>query len=192
MILLLNITSSMANAAIIELGQPVYGGNGCPKGSTDVFFNEDKSEILLKFSNYITEAGGKLGKLARKTCNVAIPIHLDRLYQISLIDSSYMGFVHLPKKATAIFSAETFLPGAIGEKNIKQFSGKIEQDFLLPSEISIKNLAWSPCTSDTLLRINTSMVVQSNRKNETSMAIIDAAALDAGITYHLALRECSE
>jgi hypothetical protein len=190
LIILINFSSSIAHADSLEIGNIVYGGNGCPKGSAEVYLNDDQSEMFIRFKNYSAEAGGKLSSLARKSCNFAIPLHIPQGISVSLLSFDYLGHLSLPKKATAQFSAEYFFAGVTGVKASKTFTGRTEGDFLIQNQVVLEETSWSKCGEDTILRLNSSLLVKSNRRNESSVASIDGEALETGILYKIQSKHC--
>lgn len=174
----------------IELGLPAYGGNGCPQGSSDIFISPDQSEMFIRFNNYSAEAGGGLATLARKSCNLAIPLHLPGGISVSLVGVHYLGSVELPRKASATFNTEYFFVGQKSVKSTKEFTGKLVSDFHIEDEVAIESQTWSACGADTILRINSSMLVKANKRATRAVASVDGMALDAGIVFKIKTRSC--
>ncbi len=48
--------TASAQAQQITLGQPGYGGTGCPAGSVSVTLSPDQTSLSLLFDGYIVEA----------------------------------------------------------------------------------------------------------------------------------------
>ena len=66
-----------ASADDISLGIPGFGGSGCPAGSVSATLSPDAKSLSLLFDEYVVSAGGTTGRsFDRKTCNVAIPVHV--------------------------------------------------------------------------------------------------------------------
>ena len=187
---LFSFISLVHASSSIELGVPSYGGNGCPQGTSDVYISPDQSEIFIRFNNYITEAGNGSTAIARKSCNLAIPLHLAEGVSVTLMGIDYLGFVELPRKATATFNAEYFFVGESSVKSTKEFSGKISSDFHIKNDLSIGSQSSSACGADSILRVNTSMLVKTNKKGTKAVAIVDGMALDAGLVFKLKIKNC--
>ena len=59
------IGSSFAGTAFaddIALGEPGYGGTGCPDGSASVTLSPDAKSLSILFDEYYVEAGGETNK----------------------------------------------------------------------------------------------------------------------------------
>src|SRR5690606_12661462 len=70
----------------ITLGPPGYGGTGCPGGSVSVTLSPDNTSLSLLFDRYVVEAGGSTGRsFDRKSCNLAIPVHVPQGLSVSII-----------------------------------------------------------------------------------------------------------
>lgn len=188
---LLSISLSSAFAQDdIALGQPGYGGNGCPAGSASVTLSPDAKSLSIIFDQFIAEAGPNVGKqLDRKACNIAIPVHIPSGYSISIIAVDYRGFVSLPRNATARLSAEYFFAGMQGPRFVKDFRGVQNTDYTFNNTLGVAANVWSPCGADVNLRVNANMML-TNRGYEDAMATVDSTDINAGIIYQLQWRRC--
>lgn len=182
---------AMADLNDIKLGVPGYGGNGCPANSASVTLSEDAKSLSIIFDQFIVEAGGMNKQTERKTCNIAIPVHVPQGYSVSVIDVDYRGYVSLPAQASARLTAEYFLAGSLGPRFDKTFLGRTDTDYTFKNVIGINAQVWSPCGADTILRVNAAMLVKTNRYQDEAMATVDSADFKAGILYQLQWRRCS-
>src|SRR6188768_2969078 len=100
LLLAMGLTMSAAHADDIKLGTPGYGGNGCPAGSVSAILSPDRKSLSLLYDQYQLPVGGDTGKaFERKSCNVAIPVHVPQGRSISILAVDYRGFNHLPRGA---------------------------------------------------------------------------------------------
>ncbi len=184
-------SSAIAQADDIRLGEPGYGGSGCPSNSASVTLAPDQKSLSILFDQYVVEAGAATRKrLDRKSCNIAIPVHVPQGYSIAVFQVDYRGFTALPYGARGTFNVENFFAGSQGPRRTKTFYGPSNQDYLLTDDLSAESLVWTPCGADTNLRINTSMTVQTNGSYESAMATVDSADVSAGLIYHIQWRRC--
>ncbi|MEQ1875764.1 MAG: DUF4360 domain-containing protein [Bdellovibrionia bacterium] len=175
----------------IQLGEPAYGGTGCPAGSASVSLSPDQKTLSLLFDQYVVEAGGTTGKtLDRKTCNIAIPVRVPHGYSISLIKVDYRGFNFLPRGANARFTAEYFFAGSRGPITSRSFFGPTQSDYLFTNNLIAEAIVWSACGANTNLRVNSNMTVLSPRQ-EQALSTVDSADVEAGIIYQIQWRRCS-
>ena len=188
---LVAMAASQAFADDIRLGQPAYGGSGCPAGSASAVVSPDQQSLSVLFDQYIVEAGGMTGKrLDRKSCNLAIPVHVPQGYSIALFQVDYRGFAAIPSGGRGQFNAEYFFAGSQGPRQTKTFTGPTNRDYELTSRLAAGSLVWSPCGASTNLRINTGMMVQTNASYADALATVDSADVTAGLIYHIQWRRC--
>jgi hypothetical protein len=65
-----SLFATFAHADDISLGQPGYGGTGCPSGSVSATLSPDSKSLSLLFDSNLVQAGGDSGKsFDRKSCN---------------------------------------------------------------------------------------------------------------------------
>lgn len=175
----------------IQLGTPAYGGNGCPAGTASVSLSTDSKSLSLIFDQFIVEAGGAMRSLERKSCNVAIPVHIPQGFSVSVVSVDYRGYVSLPAQASARMTAEYFLAGSVGPRFDKIFLGRTDTDYQFTNNLEVNAQVWSPCGADTILRVNAAMLVKTNRYNDQATATVDSADFKTGILYQLQWKRCS-
>ncbi len=184
--LILLLLSFAVYADDVALGMPGYGGNGCPAGSASVTLSPDAKSLSIIFDSFLAQAGGRK-TIDRKSCNLAIPVHVPQGFSVSIIDVDYRGFVSLPRGSFARVQSEYFFAGQTGPILKKTFFGGLERDFLLSAKLGISSIVWSKCGQDVNLRVNTSLLLRSRKE---ALAAIDSIDMDAGLVYHLQWRRC--
>lgn len=186
----LALSSSAAFADDISLGTPGYGGNGCPDGSVSTTLSPDNKALSLLFDQYQVSVGGTSGKsFDRKSCNVAIPVHVPQGLSVSVLDIDYRGFNHLPAGANSQFNVEYFFAGGRGPAFRRTFNGPLDSDYTISNQIVATAMVWSGCGVDVNLRTNTSMRL-GTRNNAEAMATVDSEDVKAAIVYRLQWRSC--
>lgn len=174
----------------ISLGLPGYGGTGCPSGSVSATLSPDSKSLSLIFDQYEVSAGGETGRtFDRKSCNVAIPVHIPEGYSIAVLSIDYRGFNHLPARASSQFNVEYFFAGGRGPAFRRSFYGVLDSDYTITNQLVAESLVWSRCGEDVNLRTNSSMRVSSPTRAE-AIATVDSEDVSAAIVYHLQVRRC--
>jgi hypothetical protein len=185
------LSSTGALADDIQLGQPAYGGSGCPAGTASAALSPDNQALSILFDSYQVEAGGVTGRTVdRKSCNIAIPVHVPQGYSVAVFQVDYRGFNAIPAGGRTQFNVEYFFAGYAGPRATRLFQGPQTQDFLVSNQLVAETLVWSPCGADTILRTNSSMMAVTNGRREQTFASIDSADIQAGIVYQLQWRRC--
>ncbi len=188
---LIAFTGAEASAQDIRLGAPGYGGTGCPSGSASVTLSPDSKSLSILFDQYIVEAGASTGRsIDRKGCNLAIPVQVPNGYSIAVFQVDYRGFAAIPAGGRGQFAVEYFFAGSRGPRQTKTFYGPSNQSYALTDELTAESLVWTPCGASTNLRVNTSMLVQSNSRRDQALATVDSADVTAGLVYHIQMRRC--
>jgi len=175
----------------ISLGEPGYGGTGCPAGSVSVTLSPDAKSLSLLFDEYQVVVGGESGKsFDRKSCNIAIPVHVPQGLSVSILKIDFRGFNHLPRSSSSQFNVEYFFAGSKGPSFQRKFRGPIDEDYLINNEITANAIVWSGCGADVNLRTNSSMRL-SSLYNQEAMSSIDSEDINAAIVYQLQWRKCN-
>jgi hypothetical protein len=191
LILIAVFSATSVFADDIRLGVPAYGGNGCPQGTASAVLSPDFKTLSILFDQYSAEAGRSTGRnLDRKSCNIAIPVHVPSGLSISLFQVDYRGFNSLPAGGSSRMSVEYFFAGQRGPNYTKDFRGELNQNFLVTNKLLGESLIWSACGAQTNLRVNSNITAQTNARNEQTITTIDSADLKSGLIYHVQWRTC--
>jgi hypothetical protein len=179
-----------AQAQTITLGQPGYGGTGCPAGSVSATLSPDSTSLSLLFDGYYVEAGGTTGlSFDRKNCNVSIPVNVPQGYSVSVISIDYRGFNQLPNGGQSTFNVEYFFAGGRGPTFTRNFRGELSDEYLIHNELTAESTVWSACGAQVLLRTNSSIRVQTTAGRQ-ALATVDSQDVSAAIIYNLRWRRC--
>lgn len=186
----LTLASQVSFAQGLKLGEPQYGGTGCPMGSAAIALSPDQSALSILFDQYVVEAGGDKS-FDRKNCNIAIPVRVPQGYSVSVFAIDYRGFTGLPSGGRAQLSVNYFLAGnGNGVRTTKTFYGPASSDYFKQDRLGMEAIVWSACGADTVLRTNTTMLVQSNSRRQQAMATVDSMDVQSGLVYHLQWKKC--
>lgn len=182
--------ASVAHADDIALGLPGYGGTGCPDGSASVTLSPDAKSLSILFDQYFVEAGGTSNKsFDRKSCNIAIPVHVPQGLSVSVLAIDYRGYNNIPTGAKTTFNVEYFFAGQKGPTFTKNFNGPLDTDYLIQNKLQAQALVWSACGADVNLRTNSSIRVQTTQ-NKEALATVDSEDVSAAIIYALQWKKC--
>nr|WP_295900967.1 DUF4360 domain-containing protein [uncultured Bdellovibrio sp.] len=180
---------SLEAQAQVSLGEPAYGGTGCPAGSASVTLSPDQTALSILFDNYVAEAGGAR-RVDRKSCNISIPVKVPQGYSVSVFQVDYRGFNSVPRGGQSRFDAEYFWAGARGPRVSRTFVGPYNDVYTLTDNLIASAVVWTPCGESVNLRVNTSMMAQTNARGEQTLATVDSADITSGVIYHLQWRRC--
>lgn len=185
------LLSGIAHANRLELGEPAYGGTGCPAGTASVALSPDNLSLSILFDQYVVEAGADKA-FDRKNCNIAIPVKVPQGYSVSVFAIDYRGFIGIPSGGRAQLAVNYFLAGdGAGIRTQKTFTGPFSSDYIKSDSLGLQAIVWSACGASTNLRANTTLLVQSNSRRQQAMATVDSADVQAGLVYHLQWRRCN-
>lgn len=184
--------TTQAFGADIKLGGAAYGGTGCPGGSASVTLSPDSTALSILFDTYVAEAGGNTGKtIDRKSCNISIPVFVPQGFSVAVFKVDYRGYTAVPAAGQAKFDAEYFWAGARGPKMSRILTGPYNDNYTLTDELNTTSTVWTPCGASVNLRVNTSMMAQTNARREQTLATVDSADVSSGLIYHLQWRRCN-
>jgi hypothetical protein len=189
--LLLVGSAAFANPGL-KLGQPDHAGPGCPVGSVSATLSPDANELSVLFDQYIVEAGGVSGKrFDRKSCNISVPVQIPQGYSVSIFQVDYRGFAGIPVGGRGSLSAEYFFTGGRGVvRTNKALPVGGTRDYIFTDRLEASAQVWTPCGASTNLRINTGLLVQTNRNYDDTLATVDSVDISNGLIYHIQWKRC--
>ena len=151
----------------------------------------DQKSISVLFDQFIAESGGITGRrVDRKSCNLSIPVYAPNGYSIGIFQVDYRGFNSLPARARSRFEAEYFWAGARGPRVQREYVGPLNREFFIRDELMTRNIVWTPCGDSVNLRINASILNQTNERNEQTLSMVDSADVNGELIYHIQWRRC--
>lgn len=174
-------------AADIQPGMPATEAPAA-RYPASVTLAPDQKSLSILFDQYVVEAGN--GRtMDRKSCNIAIPVRVPQGYSISVFQIDYRGFNSLPAGARSQFNVE--YPCRLARcSSVEVILWPCFEPLRTHRQPHRRSLGLDLRGADTNLRVNTSMLVQSNRRQEQAMATVDSADVTAGLVYHIAWRTC--
>jgi hypothetical protein len=169
----------------IQVGELAYGGTGCPEGSIVFSGDPENNTLNLLFDKYTAVAGAGEGRLARRSCNLIIPVSVPAGFQIGIVSAAYKGYVSLPRGAEAKLKTEYFIAGSEGALSEDFFSGDISEELNVLHESPEGAIIYSQCGGESHIRINTSILVETNQAQQEAILTLDQASL-----IQLVMRAC--
>lgn len=158
----------------LEVGIPEFAGNGCPAASATVYMGDSADDIFMFFHQYVAKAGGASKKsLVRKSCSVAIPITIPAGIKVGLYNLNYFGDKVIPKGGKGQLKLEQFFVGQQGVTTVKTFAGKSDSSFIVGEVENTVSTIWTKCGESSNLRINSSLLVKTNAKQEETILKMD-------------------
>ena len=164
----------------VTLGEPGYGGTGCPDGTAQVIRGFSNQAAIYILDAYKVGDGGRA--VDRKTCAVAIPVDVPDGVSVAMRSVAIRGNAKLPEGLDATVSVEAFTASSQGEINEVPLNGAMNSGYLRFVTIPDDKLQWSDCGADTNLRVNTSLRTRGDKEA--------AVSLTALIVYPLATKAC--
>ena len=177
----------------LRMGNPSYGGSGCPAGTASVSLSPSEDAISILFDEFSATAGGEGGKrVDRKSCNLSIPVSIPQGYSVSVFQVDYRGFNYIPSSGSYTrLNTEYFWAGIRGPMFSKLFVGPQNKDFTTSNGILASALVWTPCGASVNLRVNSSIMAQTNRNMDQTDIMVDSADITSGLVYHIQWRRCN-
>lgn len=183
-IFVLILTSTFSYAAdSVYFGEVGFGGTGCKPGETSVRLSSSRRVLRLQFQEYVVESTGRLD---RKSCGVAIPVHVPKGLQVSVVPVELSGFAAVGADSLGQINVESFFVGQKAEMIAHDLSAH-SGHFNVRSHGASGAEGWSECGKDTFLRVNTSALTKAGGEDSWSQVAVTSAAL-----FQIRTQKCHE
>jgi hypothetical protein len=180
----------------VTIGNPVYGGNGCPQGTMRAIFAPDNLSFSLLFDQFIAEVTDP--SLAAKdlmTCDSIIPIQIPEGMQMQITRVDLRGFAALPERARGTLHSTFNFKGRGGDgdrMNLRyNFEGPMMENYELSSDAMAPGESeTSPCGGSFQLRIMNQLKVKTPRKGERASITLDSVDGSTEAVYFVSWQVC--
>ncbi len=188
------LLSGLAAQAQISLGNPAYGGTGCPAGSASVSLTQDQQTLSILFDSFVVQAPTLQGAaFDRKNCNLRIPVRVGSGYQVALIAFDYNGFAGIPSGGRGQFEARYAYVGQARPAIFrKTFMGPQVQNYSLKNELISTTIDWTPCSTgqDLMMVVDANILAMTNNRQDATQLSIDSVDVQTGLLYKYQIRRC--
>jgi len=180
----------------INVGSPVYGGNGCPQGTMRVVFSPDNLSFSLLFDQFIAEVVDPSGSAKDvMACDLIIPMQIPNGMQMTITRVDFRGFSALPARARAVLhSMFNFRGRGDGERmNLRYtFSGPVMENYEISSDaLAPGETETSPCGGAFQLRILNQLRIHTTKKGEPASITLDSVDGASEAMYFVNWQSCA-
>ncbi|MEK6580084.1 MAG: DUF4360 domain-containing protein, partial [Bdellovibrionota bacterium] len=183
----------------VRLGNPVMGGDGCVDPVRNIqtasaVLSDDRTSLSILYDAYSAQAGRNFGKtFERKHCDLVVPLQVPAGYEVSVMQVDYRGFAAIPQGGSGRFRAEYFFAGeGRGIVTEQRFAPGAMTEYLVPNNLTVES--WSTCGASVNLRVNSSIIAQSNVNGDEAQVTVDSTDANIrnkyGVIFHLSFRAC--
>jgi hypothetical protein len=180
----------------VRLGNPTYGGNGCPNGTARAILSPDSKTLSILFDHFETRAGGTLAKKTVADCSLRVPISVPLNFQAMVTRLDYRGFAYAPQQGRAVLKAnyqvirgDDLSPVNKIIKRRKQFQGPVNNNFTAVTRFRLNRFDLK-CGESFILKMGTRVVAVANNRNEETMMTLDSIDQTANVLYALRWKRC--
>jgi hypothetical protein len=181
----------------VEIGTPVYSGNGCPQGTMRAVFAPDGLSFSLLFDQFVAEvADPSKGASDIIACNALIPMQIPAGMQMQITRVDLRGFAALPARAKGLLHSVFNFRGHSGDGNRMNlrydFEGPMTENYELSSDVlSPGETESSPCGGSFHLQIANQLRLRSSKKGEAASLTLDSIDGAAEAVYFVSWQACS-
>jgi Domain of unknown function (DUF4360) len=186
------VLASIASQAQVSLGQPAYGGTGCPAGSASATLTDDGSVLSILFDSFVAEAGSTTARrIDRKNCNLRIPVNVGQGYQVALLAFDYRGYAAIPFGGQGVLDVNySYVGQQFPVRFSKSFNQGTQTNYSAQHELISTTLTWSPCGQQVMLKADAAVRAISNSSMQQTMLTVDSVDVTAGLLYKVQWRRC--
>lgn len=176
------------------IGSPASAADsGCPKGTVQTTISPDGMTLSLLFDQFsLSTAAGAAAGIAKKTCEVMVPLHLAAGNSLGIYKVDYRGFAHLGNlQSTELLTRYAFAADKRLRENRKLVKGPYDSDFAFSELVGERTMRRAGCGDAAVLRIVLSLTLLRRGPSDalTTLDSVDGAP-KRGLVYHFNLQKC--
>ena len=151
-----NLTAAPPAFKIVNV---VSGGTGCPQGSIEVNWTDERV-LPIYYGKEFTAAVGSKAAIAdsRKNCQLNLQLEYSAGYSFAVYSADYTGFAELDAGVTGTVKSNYYFSGETDQtSSALVLNGPTKIKFTRQDNVDID--VWSPCSGDALFNIDASVAV---------------------------------
>ncbi|KAF3002628.1 hypothetical protein E8E13_009012 [Curvularia kusanoi] len=137
----------------------VSGGTGCPQGSVDVDWTDDKV-LPVYYGKEFTASVGPRSAItdSRKFCQLNLQLEYSAGYSFAIYSADYTGFADLDAGVTGTVKSSYYFSGSTDQtSSALVLSGPTKAKFKKQDNVDVE--VWSPCSGETLFNVDASVAL---------------------------------
>jgi len=156
-----DLETRQINPDLRIIGAPVANGNGCPKGTASIIFDNHEQTFTISFDQYTAQTGPAPLKPSDsiKNCKVTMLVGFTKGYTFSILETELNGYASLTPGVTGKAITQFSFTGGTGNpKYTLNFKGPHDDTFNLRADPSV--IVNSRCgAGSATLNINTQITL---------------------------------
>lgn len=180
----------------VNIGNPNYGGNGCPAGTMRVVFAPDNLSFSLLFDQFVAEVSTPaMANRDVMACDTIIPMQIPDGMQMQITRVDFRGFAALPDRARGSLHSVFNFRGGQGDGNRMNlrfnFMGPLMENYELSSDsMAPGEVVSSPCGGSFNLRIKNQLNVRAPKRGESASITLDSVDGSSEAIYFMNWQAC--
>ncbi|KAJ4404520.1 hypothetical protein N0V91_005864 [Didymella pomorum] len=137
----------------------VSGGTGCPQGSIDVKWTDDKV-LPINFSNEFVAAVGPKAEItaSRKFCQLNLELSYSAGFSFAVYNAEYAGFADLDAGVAGTIKSNYYFSGETDQTSSSTtLTGPARLKFKKQDAVDVP--VWSPCSGSALFNVDASVAL---------------------------------
>lgn len=170
----------------LNLKNIVVSGS-CNKDDISMISSSKGTSLKVTISNYYAQTDRGL-MVDKKSCNLAIPLTLEKGKQIGLYQMEYKGYTWIPRQtgSSTEFNIDYYFSGIKGRTIEKEFHH--EEDIFVSENVPT---IWSSCGGSTTFEINSSIYAKKTHDDHLDSYIKINSSESISLAYWFYERSCS-
>lgn len=173
-----------------KIANIISGGSGCPQGTIDINFTDNKI-LPIYFNKEFTAAigPGVAADQQRKNCQINMKLQYSPGYQYAVYSADYVGYGDLDAGVKGTVKANYYFSGQTDQvSSALQLQGPFTGRYTKHDDVALS--IWSPCGSDSLFNVNSEvfLTTQNSGASGTLVATKESARFQQNL--FLKWRQC--
>ncbi|KAF1914148.1 hypothetical protein BDU57DRAFT_500208 [Ampelomyces quisqualis] len=151
-------TASVAPSSF-KITNVVSGGSGCPQGSIDINWSDNRVFPIYFNKQFTARVGAKTDITdARKNCQINLKLEYEPGFAFSVYQADYAGWADLDDGVTGVVKATYYFSSSSDQtSSALSLSGPFHGKYFKQDGVELA--VWSPCGGDALFNVNSEVAL---------------------------------
>jgi len=187
-----NFVPSASSPPDVKILKVAAIGTGCPVGHAQVTVDATRTIFDVAFDKYVVSVGpGSKIADGRKNCRVSIDLQFPQGYQMSIIESRFIGYASLAAGQTGTCRAAYTFSGDPSQEVVfqKNLASPYEDNYSLLAGVGVES--WSRCGASTaILNVNSEIRIAPLSTPNKGTMTVDSFDGSVHIVFRTNWRTC--
>lgn len=168
----------------------ISGGSGCPQGSIDINWTDNRILPIYFNKEFTAKVGSKVDVTdSRKNCQINLALEFSPGYSFAIFSADYAGWADLDKGVTGVVKSTYYFSGEQDQASTTlTIPGPYHGSYYKHDDVALS--VWSPCGSSAALNVNSEVALTPLATPLTGTLVATREGARFSSTFNIQWKKC--